>query len=823
MDMISPGIYTQIIDLSTYVNSVSGTIGFVPILSDKGPDNVLTKVEGLNDYITKFGEPDIRKFGKYYGQGPYVATQHLSVSNDLYVIRCLPDDAAYSHIFIAFTKKVRFPMEYSSSGEDGDRVKEESISLCAFNVSGTTYPVIGTFGSEDKKAYYTIPSGEGDEQIKLDAIAAGVAYTDGRADAGQPQKTTDPEKAIYTSDRQFAMESKIPPMANTKKLNSLFTDYQLAYQMFDQNGYEPYRQGIKCSDCVLMWVRAKGRGDHYNDLAVAITSDANPQKFGTYTFQVYQLQDGSYSMVEAFNVSFDRTAVDSDGESIFIQDVVNSYSDYVHIGLNDKALDIIDEQMDDFYKNDPTIADMTSKYTVGLGFPEKVPLCVIDEDKNKATIENYELPEGYELGYKAKMIWDAYRDIAVAKKNTFDATLHYNEAYENRKNPDWKDEWDKNAEEALAAASEEMTEARQQTERAENILSWSQALNMLDLSDSDDYILGNQPFPMNGGSLGSLVDVDDVTGKYTVNNQVATKILCDAYTGLLMNPVYMEKEDPETGTIVYKEQYTSNIFDTDWIYFTIVYDAGYKTDVKKAAFELVDTYRRDCVLISDCGDNSECNDCLEYVGYRKGGGEALSWNSYLAARYEPYSKIYDSYTGTDIWVSPVYHMAKLLPQTDALYNVWYAAAGFKRGMASDVKELRYSANKSERDSLYQAQVNPIVHFPEGMTVFGQLTTQKSLSALSDLNCVRTMLYIKRAIEQYCRNYIFDHNNSTTWTSISNGIKSLLNSVQSGGGISSYEIDVGATDYEYKTKVCHVNVTIAPTRVLEKIQFNLYIE
>ena len=81
---ISPGVYTKIIDLSTYVQAVPGTIGFVCILSDRGPDNAMTFVGGQDEFFKWFGRPDITTFGKQYGQGPYIANNHLSVSNSLY-------------------------------------------------------------------------------------------------------------------------------------------------------------------------------------------------------------------------------------------------------------------------------------------------------------------------------------------------------------------------------------------------------------------------------------------------------------------------------------------------------------------------------------------------------------------------------------------------------------------------------------------------------------------------------------------------------------------------------------------------------------------
>lgn len=813
--MISPGIYTQIVDLSTYLNTVSGTIGFVPVITEKGPDNVLTRVSGLNDYITKYGEPDLRQFGKYYGQGPYVAVQHLSVSNDLYVLRALPDDACYAHAYIAFATVPQFPSEFSSEGETGERVEGTTVGLTAFSVAaGESYPQISKLADGDDPVYYVL-----DKAKAQDAIDADVAFNEDYA------PTEEVDAAVVTTNKQYAATSKTPAMSDTQKLESLFdstNDAILAYacpEIYNQNGV--------LANSVLCFVRAVGRGDYYNDLSIKITSDANPQKFGQYNFQVYQKQDGMDVMVESFNVSFDPLALDSDGESLYIQDVVNKFSSYVVVEMNENALSVMESQMMNFYKNDPTIASITSDYTVGTGFPDEVPVCETETDElgvERPVIKNVEKPVGVEFGYKAQMIWDAYLNIACAKAQTIEAANNYAEAVENRDDPDYVFDWtESKGDDAVSAAVAMMTNARETTERVNDIFTWAQSLNMMDLSDSNDILIGEQSYPLNNGSLGGLTAGGKTNGKYTVNATIGNQILSQAYTGLLQKPIVLKKEDTTTGNITYEKQYEAGVLDTEWNYFTIVYDAGYKSDVKQSALDLVDTYRRDCVLLSDCGDNPDCNTVLQYVGYVKGGTDVRAWNTYLAARYEPYSRVYDEYTGTDIWVSPIYHMAKLLPQSDALYNIWYAAAGFTRGMASDVKELRWSANKSERDQLYQAQVNPIVHFPEGMTVWGQLTTQKAASALSDLNCVRTVLYIKRAVEEYCRNFIFEHNDQTTWDSIKSGITDLLSQVQAARGITSYSIDVGATDYERKTKVCHVNVTIAPTRILEKIQLNLYIE
>jgi hypothetical protein len=100
MANISPGVYTKIIDLSTYVAAVPSTIGFIAGLAEKGRDNELVFVGSRSELISEFGEPNISKYGKNYGQGLYCSYNYLGESGSLYFMRPLSDDAAYSNFRI---------------------------------------------------------------------------------------------------------------------------------------------------------------------------------------------------------------------------------------------------------------------------------------------------------------------------------------------------------------------------------------------------------------------------------------------------------------------------------------------------------------------------------------------------------------------------------------------------------------------------------------------------------------------------------------------------------------------------------------------------
>lgn len=809
---VSPGVYSKIIDLSEYLTSTSGTIGFLPIITEKGPDNVLTKISSIDEYRTKFGDPNLRTFGKYYGQGPYVALNHLSVSSDLYVLRALPDDAVYAHSFVAFAK-------IEDTAIEVDPVTKEATDIDA--------------ASDDKASNVSV----GDTHVEL------VTFN-----VSKQSIKVDKNNYIHFGD-----------MIDTQRLDSYFTSANSAQiitkvpNIYDADNAE---------NCVLMYVRGYGRGDYYNNLSYLIRASSGAGNFGTYIFEIYQDQDGVPTLVESYNVSFDPNGLDSDGESNYIENVVNKYSILVHVNVNENALAIMNNLLHNYYDNDPTIEDVQEDYVVSnggtndpVGFPttmedadgvtySMIPTYYDTDDLGSVTtsfpsevgiyigntkIDNPEevmkpelLVSNYRLGIKAKKIWNAYWEKALAKKQTVLAAKQYAEAIAmDEDDVTETDGSQKSRSEAINDAIVAVNEAQVATDQAQALYDTAISMSLMHLSDSNDDIYGDQPYYLMNGSLGSLIKTSALTGKKTVQASVANQILCLAYSGLLKKPIVVKKTDESTGRIQFKTQYCSDVLDTEWIYYTIVYDAGYKPDVKQMAKELVET-RMDCVLISDCGDNSDCDSVELYTGAVKGATDCRTWNSFYCARYEPYTRIYDEYNGYDIWISPVYTMAKLIPQNDSLYNLWYAPAGFNRGISSEIKELRWNANLGERDRLYSTQVNPIVYFPEGMTVWGQLTTQKKSSSLSDLNVVRTVLYIKRAIEQYCRNYIFEFNSSDTWDKIRNGVAPMLSRIVSEGGIASYSIEVGATDYEYKTKTCHVNVTITPMRVIEQIQLNMYI-
>jgi len=651
MAHISPGVYTKIIDLSTYVSAVPATTGFMCALTKKGRDNEAIFVGSRNELISEWGEPNITTFGKHYGQGLYNAYNYLGESGSLWFMRVMPDDATFSN-------------------------------------------------------------------LRIDAVWNG---TDSTADI----LTT----YISGISTQAEIQSNLVQVGDTYPI------------------------------CILHPI---GRGDYYNLVSVRLTRHANPMFEGVYIIDIYEKQaDGDEVIVESFSVSFNPEARDSSGDSIFITDILEKYSSLLRA-----------ECMLPNGEYSPGYQLCVKNYDnrIGTSTTERTPgLASITDLKQDFS----------EWANQAETGLSTYAIVAIDQRgNRLYGWLGASSGVDNETVNIFNDR-------DLSTASQEWIGDTAIFDDTDYSVEY---YIRKDLSDLTEPFIGGE-IALRKGSDGSIYDIN-----HNVNMPMCETLLAQGYAGIL---------DEE-------------ILDREKMYYTIVFDAGYPTSVKQSISQLVNT-RRDCVALLDNGDNTDFNTAMAKRN------SDHNFNTYLCALYEGYNKIFDAFTGADIWVSPLYHMSYLAPRNDNVSEVWYAIAGFQRGVIDSIQELRFNPRLEQRDQMYLRQLNPIVKFNIGYAVWGQLTTQAKPSAMQDLNIVRLVLYCKEALERYCRFYIFELNDNTTWDSVGNDITSFLEDVSSRRGLYSYSIEVGASDYEKKTKTFHVNVTLTPTRVTEKIELNFYIK
>ena len=111
-----------------------------------------------------------------------------------------------------------------------------------------------------------------------------------------------------------------------------------------------------------------------------------------------------------------------------------------------------------------------------------------------------------------------------------------------------------------------------------------------------------------------------------------------------------------------------------------------------------------------------------------------------------WKKMYDKYNDTWVQVPLNGDTAGLCVATDQSREPWYSPAGFNRGQIRNCAGLLFDPNKTSRDTLYKANVNPVASFPgEGFVLFGDKTLQKKSSAFDRLNVRRLFIVLEKAI------------------------------------------------------------------------------
>ena len=153
-----------------------------------------------------------------------------------------------------------------------------------------------------------------------------------------------------------------------------------------------------------------------------------------------------------------------------------------------------------------------------------------------------------------------------------------------------------------------------------------------------------------------------------------------------------------------------------------------------------------------------------------------------------YLKVYDKYNDKFIQIPASSSVAGLMAETDRVAASWFSPAGTRRGQLLGVTAVEYNPNKTRRDTLYKAGVNPIVNIPgQGILLFGDKTHLSRPSAFDRINVRRLFLTLERAIERAAKNVLFEFNDEFTRAEFVNIVEPVLRDVKGRRGITDFRI------------------------------------
>ena len=188
------------------------------------------------------------------------------------------------------------------------------------------------------------------------------------------------------------------------------------------------------------------------------------------------------------------------------------------------------------------------------------------------------------------------------------------------------------------------------------------------------------------------------------------------------------------------------------------------------------------------GDNISIIDLVNYAAnVGTVTNQAAAFDSSYATTYWPWCQTIDPETGRQVWVPASVMIPGVYAYTDASADAWFAPAGLTRGALGTVIRAERKLPSSTRDTLYEANVNPIATFPQsGVVVFGQKTLQKRASALDRVNVRRLLIAVKTYVSQIADTLVFEQNSASTRNNFLTQVNPYLESVQQRQGLYAFK-------------------------------------
>ena len=235
--------------------------------------------------------------------------------------------------------------------------------------------------------------------------------------------------------------------------------------------------------------------------------------------------------------------------------------------------------------------------------------------------------------------------------------------------------------------------------------------------------------------------------------------------------------------------------------------------------------------IDVCEDRGDCFVIVDPVGYDKNitdaTTESKTRDSNYAAVYWPWVQISDNQVGTSRWVPPSVVVAGMYAFNDKVKHPWYAPAGLNRGTLDTVIQAERKLTQSNRDDLYDSNVNPIATFPrEGVVVWGQKTLQKKDSALDRVNVRRLLIKVKKFIASSSRFLVFEQNTVATRQRFLNIVNPFLEQVQSNSGLTAFRVvmdESNNTPDVVDRNILYGQIFVQPTRTAEFIVLDFTVQ
>jgi hypothetical protein len=212
---------------------------------------------------------------------------------------------------------------------------------------------------------------------------------------------------------------------------------------------------------------------------------------------------------------------------------------------------------------------------------------------------------------------------------------------------------------------------------------------------------------------------------------------------------------------------------------------------------------------------------------------AASYDEYMGMFY-PWGFTSDNF-GNNVVVPPSHMILRTIALNDQVAYPWFAPAGVRRGGITNATAVGYvdsqegefktvALNNGQRDTLYEAKINPITFFTgTGLVNYGQKTRAKAASALDRINVARLVIYLRRQLSLLAKPYIFEPNDKITRDEIKAAVESLLLELVGQRALYDYLVvcdESNNTPARIDRNELWIDIAIEPVKAIEFIYIPL---
>ena len=276
-----------------------------------------------------------------------------------------------------------------------------------------------------------------------------------------------------------------------------------------------------------------------------------------------------------------------------------------------------------------------------------------------------------------------------------------------------------------------------------------------------------------------------------------------------------------TGTLAYNKAFNI-LSNTDYYDMNLLLTPGIidslHSSVTLAARTLSEN-RQDTFYVMD---SNALTDSISTVA-----SQVQTLDSNYTATYWPWVRIVNPDNNVPLWVPPSVVVPGVLAFNDSVAQPWYAPAGLNRGGLTSVTDTYKRLLQSDRDTLYQARVNPIANFVnDGICIWGQKTLQARPSALDRVNVRRLLITVKKFIASSTRFLVFEQNTASTRARFLSIVNPYLEQVKAQQGLFAFRVimdESNNTPDVIDQNILYGQLFLQPTRTAEFIVLDFNIQ